>query len=157
MKSVFARISTAIVAVAAVAASALIAISPASATPSTTNVTKLSYTMQWQPGGSTPVTMDATRLDFNVDYRYIDAGSLVGHALTVNTLATGLPSGKSLYDYAYFTFYTNNNLDWQSKITFTNPCGTGTTDGVQLNATGSGAQCTTVTCLLYTSPSPRDS
>jgi hypothetical protein len=143
VKSVFARISTAIVAVAAVAASALIATAPASATPSTTNVTKLSYTMAWQPGGTTSVTMDATRVDFNAQYRYVNAGSLVGRALTVGTLTTGLPAGKSLYDYAYFSFFTSN--DFTGRITFNNPCGTGTTDGLQINATGSGGQCTSVT------------
>ncbi len=146
MKSVFARISTAIVAVAAVAASALIATAPASATPSTTNLTKIGYQVAWQPGGSFTPVMDTVRADVSATYINKTASSLVGSAITVNSLSSGLGTYQSMYDYASVSFYNNTDLQWNHQISFPDTCNpNSSTTSLQINASSSSSSCKSVT------------
>ncbi|MEN9752202.1 MAG: hypothetical protein RLZZ600_1249, partial [Actinomycetota bacterium] len=116
MKTVFARISTAIVAAAALVASAFVFAPAASAVDNPGAIIKASYNVNWAPGGSTTVSLNATRLDFQTEFVNKDISGLVGHTLTVASTNSGLPQGLMMNDSAYVHYFSNTDLAWGHEI-----------------------------------------
>lgn len=79
---------------------------PAQATP-VTQIKSMSYQVAWLPGEAVDATFTSTRIGFSSQFEMDDVTAFRGQSITVASTNAGFPSGQSLADNVFITFYSS--------------------------------------------------